>query len=559
VQRLRRPSSVATTRRQVFKNLVPTTSPVIAHIGALDLASYGDQLYPVVAAHELGRRLEGVQVVPFGPVGSSGPAGASSWALGHWSEHRAAALAARATLMLCGGGEIVQGNGSIYGPFYGLAPRDAADLAIDRWFLEVLGAAERECPVVWHAPGVPSEFDPATADRVRRALVQRALVAVRDERSRRLLEAAGVERDIAVVPDSALLLPRVLPAAELDLWRKRLQADGQFPPDGLGPVIVVQGNYAMNGLAPALAAALNEIAPGAHIATVAVSPCHNDHMFAATLANHAGSRVWSLPENAPLEAVAAAIAGAHCFLGVSLHGAITALAYGRPFVTLDPFEQAKVGGFAELIGWPEARTSDVPEAVRRARRRAAGDEAPPAVLRELQARIDAHFDRVAELVVAQPQRTLQPLTWRDTPVPLHLRLRRVPRPAHPAPAADPPGLRRPDVEADAAELRATLVEATAARLALREEQLADAGELERLVREASDLRGALAHLEGMVRHAERKVAEHDEARHTSDAALDRATTAARRNADIVKAARNSRTFRFTGFPRVLRNAPELDT
>jgi polysaccharide pyruvyl transferase WcaK-like protein len=533
-----------------------TTSPVIAHIGAPDLASYGDQLYPLVAGHELARRLEGVQVVPFGPVGSSGPPGASSWALGHWSEHRAAALAARATLTLCGGGEIVQGNGSIYGPFYGLARRDAVDLAMDRWFLEVLGAAERDCPVVWHAPGVPSELDPATADRVRRALVPRALVAVRDERSRRLLEAAGVERDIAVVPDSALLLPRVVPAAELDRWRKRLQADGQFPPDGSGPVIVVQGNQTMSGLAPALAAALNEISPAAHIATVAISPCHDDHRFAATLANHARSRVWSLPEEARLEAVAAAIAGADCFLGVSLHGAITALAYGRPFVTLDPFEQAKVGGFAELIGWPQARTSEVSEAVRRAHRRSAGNEAPPAVLPELQSRIDAHFDRVAELVVTQPQRTLHPLTWNDTPVPLHLRLRRVPRPALPAPAADPSGVRRPDVEADVGELRATLAEVTAARLALREEQVADARELERLIGEASDLRGALAHVEGMVRHAERELAAHEEARRSSEAALDRATSAARHNADIVRAARNSRTFRYTGFPRALGDVPE---
>jgi polysaccharide pyruvyl transferase WcaK-like protein len=540
---------------------VPTTAPpVIAHIGALDLASYGDQLYPLVSSHELAKRLDDVQVAPFGPVGSLGP-GASTWALGPWSDHRTRALAARATLVLCGGGEVVHGDGSIYAPFYGLAPRDAADLGIDRWFLDALGAAEGSCPVAWHGVGVPAELDPTTAARVRRALGARALVAVRDEHSRRLLEGAGVERDVAVVPDSALLLPRVLPAPELDRWRKRLQADGQFPPDGPEPVIVVQGNNTMAGLAPALASAIDEIVPDFRIATVALSPCHDDHVFVTRLADHARSRMWSVPEDAPLEAVAAAVAGADCFLGVSLHGAITAFAYGRPFASLDPFGQAKLRGFAELIGWPQARTSDPAEAVRRAGRRASGDEVPPTTLATLQARIDAHFDRVAELAAAHAERRLDPLAWEDTAVPLHLRLRLVPRPAVPAPVVDPPHLRRPDVEANAAELRATLQEAVAARLALRGEQLDDARDLQRLAQENRHLRDAMAHLEGMVHHTEREVSLREQARRQIEAEMHEALVAAERDAAIVRAARGSRVFRFTRFPRALRrdrNRPDGD-
>jgi polysaccharide pyruvyl transferase WcaK-like protein len=531
---------------------VPTTNPpVIAHVGALDLASYGDQVYPLVASHELARRLDHPQVAPFGPLGSLAP-GARSWALGHWSEERAATLADRATLVLCGGGEIVQGDGAIYGSFYGISARDAADLEIDRWFLEALGAAERVCPVVWHAVGVPAELDPATAARARRALGSRTVVAVRDERSRRMLEAAGVEQDIVVVPDSALLLPRVLPVAELDQWRKRLQEDGHFPPEGHEPVIVVQGNHTMAGLVPALAAALDQIIPDARIVTVALSPCHNDHLFAATLADHARSRVWSVPEDAPLEAVAAAVAGADCFLGVSLHGAITAFAYGRPFASLDPFGQSKLTGFAELIGWPQARTSDTVEAVRRAGRRAVGDEVPPGSLPSLQARIDAHFDRVAELTVAHSERHLEPLTWEDTPAPLHLRLRRLPRPAVPAPVIDPPHVRRPDVEADTSELRATLEGAVAARRALRDEELAEATDVERLMRENQDMRGALAHLEGMLRRGEQQAALHEQARGKAEAGRDAAIAAARRNAATLEAARRSRVFRYTHLPRALR-------
>jgi hypothetical protein len=312
----------------------------------------------------------------------------------------------------------------------------------------------------------------------------------------------------------------------------------------------------MAGLAPALAAALDEIVPDFRIATVALSPCHDDHVFVTRLADHARSRTWSVPEDAPLEAVAAAVAGADCFVGVSLHGAITAFAYGRPFASLDPFGQAKLRGFAELIGWPQARSSDPAEAVRRAGRRAAGAEVAPATLPTLQARIDAHFDRVADLAAAHAGRRLAPLAWEDTPVPLHLRLRRVPRPAVPAPAVDPPNLRRPDVEASPTELRATLEDAIAARLALRREQLDDANDLPRLTQENRDLRDAMAHLEGMVHHTEREVSLREQARRQIEAEMHEALAAAARDAAIVREARGSRVFRYTRRPRALREDPE---
>ena len=151
----------------------------MAHIGAFDLASYGDQLFPLVAAAELARRLDDVELLPFSPMGvvdTGEEPNAAAWALGPWSEARAAELAARSSLVLCGGGEIVYGDGTLYTPFYGIDRRDAAALGIDKWFIEALGAAEADCPVAWHAPGVPAELDSATALRVRRVAERRAVV-----------------------------------------------------------------------------------------------------------------------------------------------------------------------------------------------------------------------------------------------------------------------------------------------------------------------------------------------------------------------------------------------
>lgn len=529
------------------QDISPPARRTVAHIGAFDLASYGDQLFPLVAAAELGRRVEGVELLPFSPMGvvdTGDEPNAAAWALGPWSDARAAEMAARASLVLCGGGEIVYGDGTLYTPFYGIDRRDAAALAIDKWFIEVLGAAEKDCPVVWHAPGVPAELDSATALRVRRAAGRRTLVGVRDEASRGRLEAAGVETPVEIVPDSALLLDRVLSPDALTATRERLRYAQLLPADG--SVLVVQGNNTMTPLAEDLARALDEHAPDLQIVTVSVSPCHGDHLFAAELRARSTRRSWDLPITASLEEVAAAIAGADCYLGVSLHGAITAIAYGRPTVTYDPFGQAKLAGFVDLVGVPESRTGDPVEAARMAARLAArmdGGEAPTTRVAELRRTLDAWFDRVAELVEGN-ERPPTPLTWTDTAAGLQLGMRRLPRPVVPAPATKLPSLRRPTLEPTPDDLAAAVGRALAVR---RRHTVDEPDEHEaslRLRQENNDVRGAIAHLEGVVAKAEATEAE---LRHELAACVE----TRRAVEEILVSARGSRIFRYTGRPRAL--------
>ena len=93
-------------------------------------------------------------------------------------------------------------------------------------------------------------------------------------------------------------------------------------------------------------------------------------------------------------------------------------------------------------------------------------------------------------------------------------------------------------------------------MALRDEELAEDTDLERLMRENQDLRGALAHLEGMLRHGEQQAALHEQARGKAEAEIDAAVAAARRNAAILGAARRSRVFRYTRLPSALRREPD---
>ena len=94
--------------------------------------------------------------------------------------------------------------------------------------------------------------------------------------------------------------------------------------------------------------------------------------------------------------------GADAFVGSSLHGAITAFVHGRAFVLLNLIDDAKLDGFGDVTGL-DGRVVHHAGEVGGALDRALAEPPPPGLLSGLQARIDRHFDRIAELAGARAQ------------------------------------------------------------------------------------------------------------------------------------------------------------
>ncbi len=139
--------------------------------------------------------------------------------------------------------------------------------------------------------------------------------------------------------------------------------------------------------------------------------CRGDGVFADALERAlAPQRVWRLPRRAALEDIAAAIAGADTFVGSSLHGAVTALAYGRPFVLLNLIDDAKLDGFGDLTGLERCVVHSADE-IPGALDEAAATPAARRLLPALEERIDRHFDRLAELA-AERAVARQQTRWR---------------------------------------------------------------------------------------------------------------------------------------------------
>lgn len=411
--------------RAAFGQAEERLGPRIGVWGTFDLAHYGDLLFPRVFEREILRRLPLAAVLPYAPLGHLHPValdgGLPADPLGPWEPARRAELAAGLDFVAVGGGELLSLDDDAYGASYRWPPQETARRQPSRFFVDGLGPElEAACPVAWYALGAPCELTPAEAQRVRQALATKVYVAVRDELTRERLLATGTDREIQVVPDPTLLLPDLFSADVLARRLRFLRTMGWYPVDR--PPLVLQGSAALTRHAPGFAEAVRAVlAELGHppVVLLEIGPCHGDGAFLdalapALLGPTLPGPVHRMPAAVALEDVAAALANASAFAGDSLHGSITALSYGVPFVVANLAGAARLDGFARLTGLQDVlihRTAELPDALRRA---VAPDRpaALRAILARLLPRVAAGFDRLAELAeqawIARAERGARP-------------------------------------------------------------------------------------------------------------------------------------------------------
>jgi hypothetical protein len=385
----------------------------IGLFGTFDIDNLGDALFPRIVRMELSRRLPDATVTAFAPYGAEHPipfdAGDPAEALGPHTPDRAAELARELDCILVGPGEIAHTHDELLAHVYDRPQAELVERAPSRFFIEGLGPElESSCPVLWNAVGVPFDFDPDEAPRVRRALAARPYVSVRDDASRRRLELAGVDREIAVVPDPALMLPRLIARGVLDRRLAQLRVTGGFPEDR--DALVVQGSRSFVDRVPGLAPAVARLADDLDAAVVLVEtgPCHGDGAFAEAMREALPDRPFHAA-SASVEDLAAAIAASAGFVGSSLHGSISAFVHGRPHLLLG--EESKLRAFARLIDREEAVVAD-PDDVPTAFAKVAARGPQPDLVAALQHRVDEHFDRMAAIIAdtipGRPQAPAEP-------------------------------------------------------------------------------------------------------------------------------------------------------
>ena len=182
------------------------------------------------------------------------------------------------------------------------------------------------------------------------AAEQARYLSVRDAPSLEKLRQAGVSGPVRVVPDSALDVGYLWPEMELHDASASLFADaGRSLPDRT-LALHLNDRY-ISDPAPVLAKRLDRIAErsGATLVLIALGPCHGDDRLARSVGGRMRSRAAGGGPAQSLSQIVAVIARSEAYLGSSMHGMITAAAFGRPGIVVG-HEHEGGGKFSGFLG-----------------------------------------------------------------------------------------------------------------------------------------------------------------------------------------------------------------
>lgn len=371
----------------------------IAHFGTFDVANYGDLLFPLILERRLGDLAPILHVSPVGgppPLPGARPSIAPD------------ALPDRLRGVVVGGGHLIHASPSSL-PAYRARPELALRAYPSLW----LGAAERAlvtgAPLVWNGPGVPAAFGPRAGAVVAWATGFVDRLGVRDERSRDLLIRAGCEAPCEVVPDTALEVASLFDRPSLD--RAYHEAHARHGRSCARPTLAIhpKARYLRDDV-PLVAARIERMAEqiGALPILLALGPCHGDDALVRAIARAMRGPVLAIDAPRSLVELAACIAHSVAYVGSSLHGAITACAFGVPaaLVAREPGDGGKFSEFCRANGLETWLWRDWEEAERRLIDLTRADPTGWArVSATARPALDAHWSRVRSALSSPPARS----------------------------------------------------------------------------------------------------------------------------------------------------------
>jgi len=328
----------------------------VALIGAFDRFNYGDLLFPQIVEHELRRcgvdadyRCYSLRAADLRSRG-----GVVTRPL---SELRGQRLPPGSAAIVAGG-EVLSARWldawlGLAGPRQSLAAKIAARIVganvvdgVCRRLLDgdrplpwVVSGTDlgHDIPVLFNAVGgtgigrLPAPLIEAARTRLERA----ALLSVRDPQTKAALEGWDLPVEVRLAPDCGVLVAELWPG---ETAADKASDDARRTVDGLGGRYLVfqVGRYPAWRLVPLLAEQLREIHQGTGLAILLLplgqASGHEDLVPLRSIAGRLRDLPVTLLSSPDVGDIVFAIAKAALFVGSSLHGNLTALAFGVPHV-----------------------------------------------------------------------------------------------------------------------------------------------------------------------------------------------------------------------------------
>lgn len=369
--------------------------------GTFDVENYGDLLFPLIAETELQRRLGPIRLHRFSYWQKAQP----DWPYKVNSVTELPAAAAQLDGMIIGGGDLLRFD-ELVAPGY-RPPVPEVHHPTGYWLTPMLIALQYGCPVVWNAPGAVGPIPSWAEPLLELAIALSSYVAVRDEASRQALERFAKNRAINVVPDTGFGISWLVNLERPSVEYLRLSESSRLKT----PYIVVQPTFGLEAFSR-LAQNHPQMLMDYQLVVLPIGPALGDDC--ANL-NLPGS-ICITPWPGPL-VLAELIGHSAAVVGVSLHLAITALAFGvpvfRPAVNLYS-KHAILSQFDAVARFDAKAEIDPDWFIAKL-----GQASASRQLLQVIGRLERHWDEIADVLSAGCEKpdTLENLGrfWQSTP------------------------------------------------------------------------------------------------------------------------------------------------
>ena len=369
----------------------------IAQCGTFELENYGDLLFPLILERELQKRLGSVELTLFSPLAGSFTAdpAISVQAITPTIFEK---VQERFDAFIIGGGDLVSFRKQI-APIYDKHWHDPISAHTACWAFPSIYRSP-STRVLWNALGVPYAFSLEQASIVRELCTEVDYVSVRDDLSRERLLRAGIDKQVHIAPDTALLLPKHFPKETLFPRAQKILESLGLSAENL--LVFQVAPHFLGDNANEVAQILQRLHQkyALKILLLPIGYCHEDQM-ALRCIHHKSRESFAFIEEKlhPLD-IAALIACSCAFAGNSLHGAITAFAYEVPHAIINTGRLDKLSNFAQLIGRPEICVHQWQDFYDHCDNLLQHQATSPVSIDALCSKVEAHFDRISRIVLA---------------------------------------------------------------------------------------------------------------------------------------------------------------
>ena len=312
----------------------------IAMFGAFNVCSFGDTMFPIAVQYELSKLIE-IDNLDLFSLGGGISGYYENSSIHSYEEFETLNETKKYDAIIIGGGELFHNkeitfeNGKIKYP------------KGEIWKKPIEYGKKYQLPVILNGIGMPYEFETSDAEEIKELIKNVNYISLRDEFSyKRWKKSFGNLFKAYMIPDTLWCIKDYFKKEELNRkcrsLRNKYGIEKEYFLLQYGTtkeyeeVYEIVKNYASN--------------VDMQIVVIAINASHEDRFVVDHLKAEENSVIIS-DVLSPME-IAALISQTELFIGTSLHGNLTASAYGKRNVILDMYPEfvSKLDGFAQMTG-----------------------------------------------------------------------------------------------------------------------------------------------------------------------------------------------------------------